>query len=88
MKIFFLKLAILLLFVGITYALPSPKQDKKIVFSVSIQEADIILKALSELPLKESGSLYFSLQQQAQSQLQQPIQQPKPKQDSTKTKKQ
>lgn len=88
MKIFFLKLSILLLFVGITYALPSPKQDKRVVFNVSIQEADIILKALMELPLKESGNLYFNLQQQAQSQLQQSIQQPKTKIDSAKSKKQ
>lgn len=62
-----------------------PHQDRKITITVSIQEADIILKALSELPLKESGNLYFNIQQQAQSQLQ--VQQRPVQKDSTTKKK-
>jgi len=64
-----------------------PNQDKKINLSVTVQEADIILKALSELPLKESGNLYMSIQAQAQAQLQPQLQQkPVQKIDSTKKK--
>jgi len=67
-----------------------PEQDKKINISVTVQEADMILKALAELPLKESGNLYMSIQAQAQAQLQQQLAPQKPVQkiDSTSKKKQ
>lgn len=82
-------LSIILLATGITYSLMAvpKKQDKRITLTVSIQEVEVIMKALSELPLKESGNLYFTIQQQAQSQLQQlsPLQ--KPKGDTTAKKK-
>lgn len=57
------------------------KQQQRITISVSPQEVDLILKALAELPLKESGNLYIGIQQQAQAQLS-PVPQ-KPKVDST-----
>lgn len=53
------------------------KQDKRITLNVTVQEAELIMKALSELPLKESAALYFSIENQARTQLQ-PVQQ-KPK---------
>lgn len=70
----------------ITYGLMAipRKQDKRITLTVSIQEVEIIMKALSELPLKESGNLYLTIQQQAQTQLAPPQ---KPKADSTAPKK-
>jgi hypothetical protein len=82
----------LLLFLGITIAVSVAngvlakitRQDKKINISVTVQETDLILKALAEMPLKESGNLYMSIQAQAQSQLQQ--QKPVQKIDSTKKK--
>jgi len=60
-------------------AIPAKKQQQKITISVSPQEVDLILKALAELPLKESGNLYVGIQQQAQAQLQaaSPLQKPK-----------
>jgi predicted secreted hydrolase len=82
----------LLLFLGITIAVSVAngvlakitRQDKKINISVTVQETDLILKALAEMPLKESGNLYMSIQAQAQAQLQQ--QKPVQKIDSTKKK--
>lgn len=71
--------------IGITMA-KDKKQDKKITLTVSVQEAEMILKALSELPLKDSGPLYFALQQQAAAQLQPPVQKPQVKSDTTKKK--
>lgn len=89
MKRNFLQLAIIVATVGLTYSLlslkrPAPKQDRKIIISLTLPETDILLKALSELPLKESGNLYFNIQQQAQAQLQPAQQKPLPKADSSK----
>jgi hypothetical protein len=70
---------IILLAVGITYA--RPKQERRVTISISIEEANVILKALGKLPLEESGNLYFSVQQQVQTQLQ-PVP-PAVKKDST-----
>lgn len=53
------------------------KQDKRVVLNLSIQETELVMKALGKLPLEESGGLYFNIQQQAQSQLA-PPQKPKP----------
>lgn len=80
-------LSIILLATGITYSLravPAKKpQQQKITLHFSVQEVELVLKALGKLPLEESGNLYMGIQQQAQSQLQQlsPLQ--KPKGDST-----
>lgn len=74
-------LSIILLATGITYslmAIPAKKPpQQKITLHLSLQEIDLVLKALSELPLKESGNLYMGIQQQAQLQLQPPPQKPK-----------
>jgi len=45
------------------------KQDRRITLNVSVQETEIILKALGKLPTEESGGLYFNIQYQAQTQL-------------------
>jgi len=47
----------------------SRKQDRRINLNVSVQEVEVIMKALGKLPLEESGNLYFTIQQQAQTQL-------------------
>ena len=71
--------AAITLITGGLNAIPVKKQQQRITLTVSTQEADLILKALAELPLKESGNLYISIQQQAQAQLQavSPLQKPK-----------
>ena len=56
----------------------SYRQDKKITITLSTQEWDIVLQGLNELPMKTSSSVYSSIMQQAQYQLQQ-----RPKVDST-----
>lgn len=45
------------------------KQDRRVTLNVSIQETELLLKALGKLPLEESGNLFFSIQNQAQAQL-------------------
>jgi len=84
MKKLTIGLGIVLIASAITAFLP--KQDKKITITVTVQEADIILRALSELPLKESGNLYMNIQAQANAQLQSQ-QKPVTKTDSTTKKK-
>lgn len=78
-------LSIILLATGITYslmAIPAKKpQQQKVTLHLSIQEVELVLKALGKLPLEESGNLYMGIQQQAQQQLQPAPQ--KPKGDST-----
>jgi len=85
MKKLTIGLGIVLIASAITAFLP--KQDKKITITVSLQEADVILKALGKLPLEESGNLFMSIQAQAQEQLraQSPLQKTS-KIDSTKKK--
>lgn len=90
MKKNILQLGIIVAAVGLTYCLmslkrPSPKQDRKITITITLPEAELIMKALGKLPLEESGNLYFTIQQQAQMQLQ-PQQAPQ-KKDTTTTKK-
>jgi hypothetical protein len=65
------RIGILSLAVFITFGLNavSRKQDRRINLNVSVQEVDVIMKALGKLPLEESGNLYFTIQQQAQTQL-------------------
>jgi hypothetical protein len=70
-----------------TYYTLYPSQDRKVTISLTIQEVDLIMRGLAELPMKESGNLYFNIQAQAQSQLQAQQQKPLPKQDSTTPKK-
>jgi hypothetical protein len=73
----------------ITYglmAVPAKKQQQRVTLTLSVPEVDLILKALSELPLKESGNLYIGIQQQANSQLN-PPQKPKADTSAGKTKK-
>lgn len=61
-------------------AYTAKRQQQRVNLSVTIQEAELIMEALSELPLKKAGPLYMNLQEQAQRQLM-PMQ--KPKADST-----
>lgn len=89
-KQFLLQIGIIVFTVFVTYGLMSyspKKQDRRINLSVTVQETELILKALSELPLKESGGLFSSIQQQATAQLtptkiDPPKQQPMQKADS------
>jgi hypothetical protein len=53
------------------YNLAHPKQEQRISVSLTLQEADLVLKALGKLPLEESGNLFFNIQRQAISQAQQ-----------------
>ena len=61
-------------------AIPVKKQQQRVTLSLTVPEVELVLKALSELPLKESGGLYLSVQDQANRQLTPPQ---KPKVDST-----
>ena len=87
-----LRIGVLVLAVGITYslmAIPSPKkQDKRITLSLSQPEVELVLKALGELPLKETANLYFTIQQQAQAQLAPVIEQKQKDSSTSKNKKQ
>jgi len=79
----------LLLFLGIIalatlitqglLAIPAKKQQQRITLHLTVQEVELIMKALGKLPLEESGNLYVGIQQQAQTQLQaaSPLQKPK-----------
>lgn len=49
-----------------------PRQDRRIILNVSVQETELILKALGKLPTEEAGGLYFNVQYQAQTQLSPP----------------
>ncbi len=83
-------LGIILLATGLTYglmAIPAKKQQQRVTLQLTVQEVDLVLKALSELPLKESGNLYIGIQQQANAQLQPPPQKPKADTSAGKTKK-
>lgn len=60
------------------------EQQQRVMLSLTIQEVELVMKALGKLPLEESGNLYMAIQQQAQTQLQPPQ---KPKADSTAKKK-
>ncbi len=84
MKKLTIGLGIVLIASAITAFLP--KQDKKVTITITVQEADLILRALGKLPLEESGNLYMNIQAQAQAQLQ-PQQKPVTKADSTTKKK-
>lgn len=67
----FLGIAIIVLAAEVTYAMKlAYRQDKKVTIVVTLQEADLIFKALGKLPLEESGNLFFTLQRQVQTQLQ------------------
>lgn len=73
MKKLFIGLSIILLATGLTHSLMAvlaQKQQQRVTLQLTVQEIDLVLKALSELPLKESGNLYIGIQQQANAQLQ------------------
>jgi len=61
-------------------ATPAKKQQQRVTLHLTVQEVELITKALGKLPLEESGNLYIGIQQQAQAQL---APAPKPKADST-----
>lgn len=80
-------LGVILLTTLITQALlayETSRRQQRVMLSLTIQEVELIMKALGKLPLEESGNLYMAIQQQAQTQLQPPQ---KPKADSTAKKK-
>jgi hypothetical protein len=69
----------LLLFLGVVTAItlitgglnaiPVKKQQQRVTLHLTVQEVELIMKALGKLPLEESGNLYIGIQQQAQTQL-------------------
>jgi hypothetical protein len=64
-------ISLILMSASIAYALNiGHQQDKKVTITVTLQEADILLKGLGKLPLEESGNLFFTVQRQIQTQLQ------------------
>lgn len=86
-KQLFIRLGIIILATTATcglMAIPAKKPQQKITLQVTVQEVELILKALGKLPLEESGNLYIGIQGQAQAQLQPPQ---KPKADSSAKKK-
>ncbi len=90
MKKLFIGLSIILLATGLTHSLMAvlaQKQQQRVTLQLTVQEIDLVLKALSELPLKESGNLYIGIQEQANAQLQPPPQKPKADTSAGKTKK-
>lgn len=78
MKQFWPITTIFILFVGVSglgfsvYRLSNPpkQEPQRISVSLTLPEADLVLKALGKLPLEESGGLFFNIQRQAQAQLQ------------------
>lgn len=50
-----------------------PQQDKSVSLTLTVTEVSTVMKGLAELPLKETGDLYFKIQNQAQRQLNPPI---------------
>lgn len=59
------------LFLAITFfsSFEYPKQERRITFSVTLNQAQVILKGLGKLPLEESGDLFMDLQAQANQQI-------------------
>lgn len=58
--------------IGIMIALsfqPPPQQPKTITITVTLSDADLIIKGLNELPYKESAGLIQNVISQAQKQL-------------------
>lgn len=64
-----MKKAIIILSVLLLPALFSFQEEKTISINLSIQETNIVLKALSKLPYEESASIISKIQAQAQAQL-------------------
>lgn len=48
------------------------KQNEKLNFTLTVEEANLVLNALAELPAKVSMNLISKLSAQAQQQIQQP----------------
>lgn len=49
---------------------PSQNQEKTVKITLTVNQWEVVLKGLGELPLKESGSISQSIIMQAQQQLQ------------------
>lgn len=47
----------------------APKQDKKVTIILSVQDVDVVLNALQQLPYKDAAGVIQSIYGQAQRQL-------------------
>lgn len=59
----------ILIFTGATSQVQAPKQDKKVNIILSVQEVDVVLNALQQLPYKDAAGVIQSIYGQAQKQL-------------------
>lgn len=59
----------ILIFTGATSQVQAPTQDKKLTLILSVQDVDVVLNALQQLPYKDAAGVIQSIYGQAQRQL-------------------
>ena len=59
----------LILSIGAIPQVQAPQQDKKVNITLTVQDLEVVLNALQQLPYKESAGIIQSIYGQAQKQL-------------------